>query len=149
MRLNPEVPRCGQEKIMRHGCGLDLEVVFSHARPMASDSDLLKKFSEAHGISGHEDEVRNLCLLYTSVKEGVHLVHGLDVFGCKRRMRANRVLHVFERLLGKLGAPGIELDGVLEKLVGFVIACLLYTSRWDVCVCLTGSSRGRHRRCGN
>ena len=27
---------------------------------MAIDSDLLKKFSEAHGISGHEDEVRNL-----------------------------------------------------------------------------------------
>ena len=56
------------------------------------------------------------------MKEGVHLFHVLDVFGCKRRIRANRVLHVFERLLGKLGAPGIELDGVLEKLVGFVIA---------------------------
>lgn len=27
---------------------------------MAIDSDLLKKFSEAHGISGHEDEVRAL-----------------------------------------------------------------------------------------
>ena len=27
---------------------------------MAIDSDLLKKFSEAHGISGHEDEVRSL-----------------------------------------------------------------------------------------
>ncbi len=25
---------------------------------MAIDSDLLKKFSEAHGISGHEDEVK-------------------------------------------------------------------------------------------
>lgn len=52
--------RNGQEKIMRHGCGLDLEGAFSHARPMAIDSDLLKKFSEAHGISGHEDEVRAL-----------------------------------------------------------------------------------------
>lgn len=27
---------------------------------MAIDTDLLKKFSEAHGISGHEDEVRSL-----------------------------------------------------------------------------------------
>ncbi len=56
------------------------------------------------------------------VKEGVHLFHVLHVFGGERRIRANRILHVFERLLGKLGAPGIEFDGILQKLVSFVIA---------------------------
>ena len=49
-------PPCGQEKIMRHGCGLDLEGVFSHARPMAIDSDLLKKFSEYQPSTGGTTE---------------------------------------------------------------------------------------------
>lgn len=60
MRLNPEVPPVRSRKNHAAWLRLDLEGVFSHARPMAIDSDLLKKFSEAHGISGHEDEVRNL-----------------------------------------------------------------------------------------
>lgn len=50
----------GEEKIMRYGCGLDLGGAFLHARFMAMDLELLKKFSEACGVSGHEDEVRRL-----------------------------------------------------------------------------------------
>lgn len=51
-----------QEKNMRHGCGLDLKEVFPHAPRMAIDTNLLEKFSEAHGISGYEDDVRKLVI---------------------------------------------------------------------------------------
>ena len=59
------------------------------------------------------------------VKERVHLFHVLDVFGSERRIRANRVLHVFERLFGKRSFLGIKPDGVLQELVGFIIAAYL------------------------
>lgn len=50
----------GKEKSMEYGCWVDLLDVFLHTRLMATDAELLKIFSNAHGISGHEDDVRRL-----------------------------------------------------------------------------------------
>ena len=102
--------------IVSHSAAVDRFLSAAGRHVVRVDGENLVEFGDGFVV------VAEVIVTIGHVKEGVHLFHVFHVFGGERRIRANRVLHVFERLLGKLGAPGIELDGILQKLVGFVIA---------------------------